>query len=115
MIEDDAVRNAIMEATYLYFKGALEGIDYDNLIQGLLGSASPNPAVNSTNISLTNLEKDYTIKVTDITGKTIKEETINAGTTNYVLNVDELSSGMYFYFLTDGINSTKAEKLNVIK
>lgn len=115
MIEDDAVRNAIMEATYRYFQGILEGIDYDNVLQGLLGGASPNPAVNSTNISLSNLEKNYTIKITDITGKVFKEETVNAGSTNYTLNVNDLSSGMYFYFLTDGTNSTKAEKLNVIK
>jgi len=115
MIADDAVRNAIMEATYLYFKGDLSGIEFDNLVSGLLGGAQPNPAVNSTTISLSNIDKNFTINVTDVTGKVVLEDKINAGAESYTLNTSNLSGGMYFYFLTDGTQRTQTEKLNVIK
>ena len=115
MVADEAVRNAIMDATYQYFKGDLNGIDYDHAIQNLLGNAYPNPASSTTNITLNNVDKDYVIKVTDITGNVVKQENVNAGTTNYVLSLDGLESGMYFYFLTDGMNSTQTQKLNVVK
>ncbi len=115
MIEDDAVRNAVMDATYLYFKGELEGIAFDNMIKDLLGGAYPNPATSTATITMNQTDKDYTITVTDLTGKVVKEGLVNAGTTNYTLDVNDLESGMYFYFLSDGMNSTQAEKLNVIK
>lgn len=115
MIEDDAVRNAVMEATYLYFKGDLDGIAYDQAIQGLLGAANPNPAVNSTVISLSNIDKNYTLVVTDITGKIMMQDAIAAGTDAYQLMTSDLSSGMYFFYLTDGTQRTQTEKLNVIK
>lgn len=115
MIEDDAVRNAVMEATYLYFKGDLDGIAYDQAIQGLLGAANPNPAVNSTVISLSNIDKNYTLVVTDITGKIIMQDAIAAGTDAYQLMTSDLRSGMYFFYLTDGTQRTQTEKLNVIK
>lgn len=115
MIADNNIRNAIMEATYLYFKGNIDGIAYDNIVKGLLGSAQPNPAVNATTITLSNLDKNYVIYVTDITGKIILEDNITAGTDSYNLNTSDLSSGMYFYYLTDGQQRTQTEKLNVVK
>ncbi|MBK7037688.1 MAG: Omp28-related outer membrane protein [Bacteroidetes bacterium] len=115
MIEDEAVRNAIMNATYLYFKGELNGIAFDNVIQNLLGSAYPNPAMDATTISFTNLDKDYTMNITDISGRIVMQVPISGGTTTYPLNVSELNSGMYFYYLTDGQLKTQTEKLNIIK
>lgn len=115
MIADDAIRNAIMNATYLYFKGEVNGIEYDNMVKGLLGNAYPNPAVDMTNIPLSNINQDYTIRVTDITGKTVYEATVKAGSTNYSLNTSSLNSGMYFYYLTDGSQTTETQKLNIIK
>ncbi|MBK9454106.1 MAG: T9SS type A sorting domain-containing protein [Bacteroidetes bacterium] len=115
MIEDAAVRDAVMEATYLYFKGDLNGIAYDALVAGLLGGAQPNPAVNSTTISLSNIDKDYTLFVTDVTGKVVLEDNIQAGAESYTLNTAELSGGMYFYYLANGAQRTQTEKLNVIK
>ncbi len=115
MIADEAVRNAVMDATYIYFRGLIEGIEYDNIIKGLLGSAYPNPAVNSTHIPMSNINRDYTITVSDITGKVVMQDVVKAGTTDYTLNTTELNSGMYFYFLSDGSSNTQTEKLNIIK
>ena len=115
MIEDINVRNAVMDATYLYFKGNIDGIAFDNIVKGLLGGAQPNPAVNATTITLGNLDKNYVIYVTDITGKIVLEDNIQAGADSYHLNTSGLNSGMYFYYLTDGQQRTQTEKLNVVK
>ncbi|HNV99957.1 MAG TPA: Omp28-related outer membrane protein [Chitinophagales bacterium] len=115
MIADDAVRNAVMEATYLYFRGNIDGITYDQLIQGLLGGAQPNPAVNSTMIPMENIEQDMTLAVTDITGKVVYTGTVQAGTTAYTLSTTELGAGMYFYYLTNGAQRTQTEKLQIVK
>ena len=61
------------------------------------------------------MDKNYVIYVTDITGKIILEDNITAGTDSYNLNTSDLSSGMYFYYLTDGQQRTQTEKLNVVK
>lgn len=115
MIADDAARNAVMEATYLYFKGDLNGVEYDALVQGLLGGAQPNPAVNSTMIPMQNLAADMTLTVTDITGQIICAASVPAGTTAYTLNTADLSAGMYFYYLSNGMQRTQTEKLQVVK
>ncbi|MEZ5012782.1 MAG: T9SS type A sorting domain-containing protein [Chitinophagales bacterium] len=115
MVADEAVRNAIMDATYAYFTGAMNGVDYDAYIQALLGGASPNPASTSTTIRLYNIDQDYTITVTDITGKVVAADQIHVGAESYSLDVSNMESGMYFYFLSNGTQSTKAEKIQVIK
>ncbi len=115
MIEDDAVRNAVMEATYLYFKGDLNGVAFDALVQGLLGGAQPNPAVNSTMIPMQNIAQDMTLTVTDITGQTVYAAPVAAGTTAYTLSTADLSAGMYFYYLTNGVQRTQTEKLQIVK
>lgn len=115
MIADEDVRNAVMAATYEYFRGDINGITYDALVQGLLGGAQPNPAVNSTMIPMQNIDRDMQLTVTDITGQVVYNAAIAAGTTAYTLNTEDLSSGMYFYFLTDGASRTQTEKFNVVK
>lgn len=71
--------------------------------------------MDATTISFTNLDKDYTMNITDISGRIVMQVPISGGTTTYPLNVSELNSGMYFYYLTDGQLKTQTEKLNIIK
>ena len=55
------------------------------------------------------------MNITDISGRIVMQVPISGGTTTYPLNVSELNSGMYFYYLTDGQLKTQTEKLNIIK
>jgi hypothetical protein len=114
-ITDEAVRNSIISLSYAYFKGEIEGIDFDNALQGLLGNASPNPASTETVIELHNINAGMALHISDITGNIISTSYINAGAENYTLDVSNLQSGMYFYTLTDGVHTSPAGKFNVIK
>jgi hypothetical protein len=74
----------------------------------------PNPAVNTTSISLENSSgNDSQLRVLDITGKIIQELQVN-GVANIEINTSNLESGIYFIQLSDGINS-RIEKLVINK
>jgi len=115
MIEDEAVRNAVMAATYAYFTGDVNGVEFDQLLQGLLGGAQPNPAVNSTVIPMQNIAEDMTLYVSDLAGRLVYAAPVAAGTQAFTLPTESLGAGMYFYYLTNGAQSTQTEKLQVVK
>lgn len=114
MLGDDDTRNALMTATYQYFSGTMTGVAYDQTVQDLLGKAFPDPASTSTTIPLHNAH-DALLRITDITGQTVKEIQVKGGSSEYTLDVSDLQSGMYFYFLIQDGRSTGAQKLNVTK
>jgi hypothetical protein len=115
MIEDDVVKDEVIKLTHNYFYGIISGVEFDNAIQNMLGTAYPNPAMSSTNISISNADNDYLIKVADVAGRIIKEMTVPAGATNIQIDLGGLESGMYFYYITDGVNKSSLQKLTVIK
>ncbi|MEI6122103.1 MAG: T9SS type A sorting domain-containing protein [Bacteroidota bacterium] len=59
----------------------------------------PNPFTSSTTISFNELQKNTTIKITDILGKEIK--TINYTGRQLVMDKGEMQSGIYFVQITD--------------
>jgi hypothetical protein len=68
----------------------------------------PNPANDMLNISFTSeKEENYTMSVVDVTGRVILSETKNAveGDNNEALNLQSVSSGVYFLILNKGDNT----------
>lgn len=77
-------------------------IRYNN--NGRITGIYPQPAHNKLNIQYYSLSKGLgTITITGINGKTIKQETLylNKGAQALVVNIDQLSSGMYMVTITD--------------
>jgi hypothetical protein len=58
-------------------------------------SVYPNPSSDIFNIYLNNIPK-YDIILSDITGKILFEDKNTNGVTNYTLNLDRFSNGIYF-------------------
>jgi PKD repeat protein len=74
----------------------------------------PNPAVNTTSISLINSNSNTSqLNVLDITGKVILEMQVN-GNELIEINTSELESGIYFIRISDGTNFS-IEKLVINK
>jgi len=72
----------------------------------------PNPFNPTTKIEFSLPEKSFVkLKVYDITGKSVTElvnESLSAGTFQYIFNAGDLTSGLYFYKLkTDKFSETK--------
>jgi thiol-disulfide isomerase/thioredoxin len=115
MVADEAVRDQIMKLSHDYFYGVLNGIEFDQAMQNLLGNASPNPAQQFTNVTFNGLESNVQMVISDVSGRVIQTLQVPAGTTNMEIDVTGMESGMYFYHITDGINQSAAQKLNVVK
>jgi len=78
-----------------------------NVNETIINSIYPNPAYNQTTVSYTsNMENVITIKLIDITGRTISSNEYNAanGLNNYTLDLSSLNKGLYIVELTSGSN-----------
>ncbi|WP_396212342.1 choice-of-anchor J domain-containing protein [Flavobacterium sp.] len=70
----------------------------------------PNPATDVVNISAKNSNTINTVEITDINGRIVKNETVNATTSQ--INVADLNSGVYFLKASseNGVGTTKMVK-----
>jgi hypothetical protein len=116
MVASKAVSNEIMKRTYEWFHGIITGTEFDNYLQSIgMDQNYPNPADQYTIINLGQAsERNLTLNVVDITGKSVLMKTISKGSTQETLNTQDLSQGIYQYFLSDGSKISTAKKLVVI-
>jgi hypothetical protein len=89
------------------------GIEEDNFVSGIkLGQSYPNPAVDNVNIEF-EIDNDSPVKIEicDAQGKLVFIDELGdftAGVHNYQLNLENFSSGIYYYTLfTNKSNLTK--------
>ena len=71
----------------------------------------PNPIKNISILKITSNAEINSIKIYNISGILIKEETIN--TTNYIINSMDFASGVYFYQVSNDEHIIKTEKFIV--
>lgn len=116
MIALKTVSDEIMKRTYEYFHGIITGTQFDNYLSALgMGQNYPNPADQYTVVEIGKAaDKNLSIKVTDLNGRTVLTQEVAQGSTQEILNTQNLSQGIYQYFLSDGSNMTAAKKLVVI-
>lgn len=69
-------------------------------------SVSPNPATTVVNVEFTDIEGDFTVTMTDISGRVISVETVSVfGMARHSVNVAGLSSGVYMLNINNGKGS----------
>ena len=75
----------------------------------------PNPAIEKTSINFESAlnYKQQKIEVYNITGKLVKEMTVNHGATNIEMNTEDLTSGIYFVNLIANGTRVASKKLIV--
>lgn len=74
----------------------------------------PNPTSSSVTIALSPSTTQYVkrLRVVDITGKTVFEQVFPAGSSNCLVQTNELTKGSYLFVMTfEGINGSYAEKV----
>ena len=73
----------------------------------------PNPIIDRLNVKLENpIQQDGVIRVYDIWGKLLQDRRIISGTSQVNLNLDNLTSGVYFIEVQEG---EKAVRKRVVK
>ncbi|MCC7333383.1 MAG: T9SS type A sorting domain-containing protein [Flavobacteriales bacterium] len=75
-------------------------------------AAYPNPATSNLKVAL-NDTKASSIRITDMTGKVVKNEAVYDRIVN--INVSSLPTGLYIYQVIDGENIIFTEKFNIVK
>ncbi|MEE1272489.1 MAG: T9SS type A sorting domain-containing protein, partial [Bacteroidales bacterium] len=54
------------------------------------------------------LNQDAKIVISDLQGRILSQDNINAGTTRYTINVSDMTSGVYYIrIITDNVVSTQ--------
>jgi hypothetical protein len=68
----------------------------------------PNPASDNATLDINGLNQDAKIVISDLQGRILSQDNINAGTTRYTINVSEMASGVYYIrIITDNVVSTQ--------
>jgi hypothetical protein len=95
-----------------YFGTCLTASTEDHMNEVALLSAFPNPANGQVTIKH-NLKSAGTLLITDITGKTVKNQRILAESTNATVDISDLKPGIYVYSLESGTKRMISKKLVV--
>ena len=107
-------KNNILKTSHDWFWGLSTVEQFDENMAASLGLAYPNPTNDISFIPVSNIDKDMTIQVCDVTGRVVLEQAVAEGTTLIQINTAELNAGMYLYRLVDGNAVIKAKQLQVI-
>ena len=80
----------------------------DALANQIAVSLYPNPASDNATLDINGLNQDAKIVVSDLQGRILSQDNINAGTTRYTLNVSDMASGVYYIrIITNNVVSTQ--------
>ena len=80
----------------------------DALANQIAVSLYPNPASDNATLDINGLNQDAKIVISDLQGRILSQDNINAGTTRYTINVSEMASGVYYIrIITDNVVSTQ--------
>lgn len=74
----------------------------------------PNPADKVTFVELGNVNQKVQLTVTDVTGKVVINQVVEAGTSKVEVNTSALSNGTYFYQLRDNSEVLTTKKMIVL-
>ena len=80
----------------------------DALANQIAVSLYPNPASDNATLEINGLNQDAKIVISDLQGRILSQDNINAGTTRYTINVSDMTSGVYYIrIITDNVVNTQ--------
>ncbi|MBO5843760.1 MAG: T9SS type A sorting domain-containing protein, partial [Bacteroidales bacterium] len=81
----------------------------NDAIAGMLqATIYPNPAQDNATMEIVGLDQDAKIVISDLQGRILSQDNINAGETRYTINVSNMASGVYYIrIVTDKAVSTQ--------
>ena len=85
----------------------LSGLN-DAMADGLTATIYPNPATTQATLQINGLNQEAKIVISDLQGRILSQDTINAGESRYTINVSDMASGVYYIrIVTDAAISTQ--------
>lgn len=101
MIDNEETRNQAIKLSHDWFHGLISGTEFDEALKQAIGENFPNPANKITTIPLDNLQEDLDLNVLNSLGAIVYSAKIKKGSTQYDLDVSNLSAGLYQCVLTN--------------
>lgn len=96
----------------IYHGNGLNASVAENVSEAINATAYPNPATGSVVIKH-NLNAEGQLLISDITGKTLKNIRINAGSQSSTIDISDLKAGIYIYSIQSGAKKIISKKLVV--
>ena len=85
----------------------LSGLN-DAIANGLTATIYPNPANTQATLQINGLNQDAKVVISDLQGRILSQDAINAGTSRYTINLSDMASGVYYIrIVTDNVISTQ--------
>lgn len=91
-------------------QGELTSLIVPMIDENLSDMAYPNPAKTDISIPILHNSNNSTIELYDIDGRLVREVKVSSGVVEIKLDVQNLSSGTYFYILRNGKGENEAKK-----
>ena len=115
MIQALDVRNDVIKRTYDWFMEGVGIADNGKTNAARLGQNFPNPANDQTMILLSSIDRDMTIQVTDLMGRTLLNVPVKSGASQVQLSTSALQNGLYFYRLVSNGKVMDTKKMEIAK
>lgn len=115
MLSDTIVKKQVIKLAHDWFHGLINSVEYNEAMLKLsMKQNYPNPSNTLTIIPISNLNKDVTFQIIDLTGRIISEQIITKKTTQINVNTKNIKNGMYLYRLIDGSETIAVKPMQVI-
>ena len=116
MVADTNVRKEILKISHDWFYALVGTEEFDRAMMALsTGQNYPNPASEVTTIPVYNLNSNGVLKITDVTGKSVLQQDIAAGSSYINVDVSALQSGNYFYNIVSSENTSAVLPMQVVR
>lgn len=109
-----ASKSEIIKLAHDWFYGLVSTEEFEKAMLGL-GNSYPNPASTITYIPVSEMSEDMTLEVMDMMGRVVMSQQVVKGTQLIQVSTESLNSGMYMYRLANGVTTTAAKRMQVIR
>ncbi|MEI6899457.1 MAG: T9SS type A sorting domain-containing protein [Bacteroidota bacterium] len=116
MIQSNTSRNEIIKISHVWFGGSpwtgIKPVEGER--KSSLGQNYPNPASGNTTILLNGIDRNMTLQLVDLTGRTLFTEMITSGQSSLTINTSAFANGIYFYQLIGNGKVIDTKKMQVV-
>ncbi len=113
LVHFKAMQDTLVLFAELFYNKVLTNIDENKQAPSQISALYPNPVFDISRIEFPNKNDEYSISVYNTVGELVKSEKVYSG--NYVINRNDLPSGVYFILVRNRNEFIGAQKFLIVK
>jgi len=103
------------DSAWFIVRFTAEGTGVNDPGTSMLPVAYPNPASDFISLNFKDIKASFTLSLINLTGSVVKSVTIDPNTVNYILDVADVPSGLYFYSLSSAGKIVSSKKIVITR